>query len=84
MFKRTAPKISRGIGQEADIGEVAKHGRNISSTAYQISSGCLSQSPIGQNLQDVANKLENGATFVSGNEERAHKALSTISRKLSA
>ena len=35
MFNRAAPKISRGIGQVADIGrnigQVVKHGRNIGS-----------------------------------------------------
>ena len=41
MFNRVAPKISRGIGQVADvgrnIGQVIKHSRNIGSIANQIS-----------------------------------------------
>ncbi len=88
MFNRAAPKISRGIGQIAEvgrnIGQVVKHSRNIGSIANQISGGRLSQSPIGQKIQDVANKIENGANFVSGNEDRAQNALSTISRKFNA
>jgi hypothetical protein len=35
-------------------------------------------------MQDVANKIENGANFISGNEDRAQHALSTISRKINA
>jgi hypothetical protein len=85
MFNRAAPKISRGIGQVADvgrnIGQVIKHSRNIGSIANQISGGRLSQSPIAQKMQDVANKIESGANFISGNEDRAQNALSTISRK---
>jgi len=88
MFNRVAPKISRGIGQVADvgrnIGQVVKHSRNIGSIANQISGGRLSQSPIGQKIQDVANKIENGANFIAGNENKAQQALSTISRKINA
>ena len=88
MFNRAAPKISRGIGQIAEvgpnIGQVVKHSRNIGSIANQISGGRLSQSPIAQTIQDVANKIENGANFVSGNENRAQNALSTLSRKINA
>ena len=86
MFNRAAPKISRGIGQVADvgrnIGQVIKHSRNIGSIANQISGGRLSQSPIAQKMQDVANKIESGANFISGNEDRSQNALSTISRKI--
>jgi hypothetical protein len=88
MFNRAAPKIARGIGQVAEvgrnIGQVVKHSRNIGSIANQISGGRLSQSNLGQKMQDVANKIENGANFVSGNEDRAQNALSTISRKINA
>ena len=88
MFNRVAPKLSRGIGQVAEvsrnIGQIVKHGRNIGSIANQVLGGRLSQSPIGQKIQDVANKIENGANFVSGNEDKAHQALSTISRKINA
>ena len=88
MFNRAAPKLSRGIGQVADvgrnIGQVIKHSRNIGSIANRISGGRLSQSPIAQKMQDVANKIESGANFISGNEDRAQNALSTISRKFNA
>ena len=87
-FNRVAPKISRGIGQVSDIGrsigQVVKHGRSIGSIANQMSGGRLSQSPIAQKIQDVANKIETGANYISGNEDRAQQALSTISRKLNA
>ncbi len=85
MFNRVAPKIPRGIGQVADvgrnIGQVIKHSRNIGSLANQISGGRLSQSPIAPKKQNVANKIENGANFVSSNENKAQQALSKISRK---
>ena len=88
MFNRVAPKISRGIGQVADIGrnigQVVKHGRNIGSIANQISGGRLSQSSIGQKIQEAANKIESGANFISDNEDNAQQALSTISRKINA
>ncbi len=88
MFDRFAPKISRGIGQVAEvgrnIGQVVKHTSNIGSIANQISGGRLSQSPIAQKIQDVANKIETGANYISGNEDRAQNALSTISRKINS
>ena len=87
MFNRVAPKIARGIGQVAEvgrnIGQVVKHSRNIGSIANQISGGRLSQSPFAQKIQDVTNKIENGANFC-GNEDKAQQALSTISRKFNA
>ena len=87
-FNRVAPKISRGIGQVSNmsrnIGQVVNTGRSIGSIANQMSGGRLSQSPIGQKIQDVANKIESGANFISGNENRAQQALSNISRKINA
>jgi hypothetical protein len=86
MFNRAAPKISKSIGQVAEvgrnIGQIVKHGRNIGSIANQMSGGRLSQLPIAQKMQEVANKIESGANYVSGNEDRAQNALSTISRKI--
>jgi hypothetical protein len=88
MFNRVAPKISRSIEQVADIrrniGQVVKHSRNIGSLANRISGGRLSQSPIAQKMQGAANKIESGANFISGNEDRAQKASSTVSRKINA
>ena len=87
-FNRVAPKISRGIGQVSsmsrNIGQVVNTGRSIGAIANQMSGGRLSQSPIGQKIQDVANKIEKGANFVSGNENRAQQALSNTSRKINA
>ena len=72
MFNRVAPKISRGIGQVSDIGrnigQVVKHGRSIGSIANQMSGGRLSQSPIAQKIQDVANKIETGANYIASTE----------------
>ena len=67
-----------------NIGQVVNTGRSIGSIANQMSGGRLSQSPIGQKIQDVANKIESGANFIAGNENRAQQALSNISRKLNA
>ncbi len=83
MFNRVAHKISRGVGQVADIGsnirQVVKLSRNVGSIANQISGGRLSQSPIGQKIQDAAKKIENGSHFIAGNEDRALSSLSTLS-----
>jgi hypothetical protein len=88
MFNRAAPKISKSIGQVAEvgrnIGQIVKHGRNIGSIANQMSGGRLSQLPIAQKMQEVANKIESGANYVSGNEDRAQNSLSPISRKINA
>jgi hypothetical protein len=88
MFNRTAPKISKVIGQVANagrnIGQIVKSGRNIGSIANQLSGNKLSQLPIAQKIQDVANKIESGANYVSGNEDKAQQALSTLSRKVNA
>ena len=87
-FNRVAPKISRGIGQVSNmsrnIGQVVNTGRSIGSIANQMSGGRLSQSPIAQKIQDVANKIETGANYIAGNEDNAQQALSTISRKINA
>ena len=88
MFNRAAPKISKSIGQVAEvgrnIGQIVKHGRNIGSIANQMSGGRLSQLPIAQKMQEVANKIESGANYISNNEDKAQNALSTISRKINA
>jgi hypothetical protein len=64
------------------VGQVVKHIRHIGSIANQILGGRLSQSRIAQKMQDVANKIENVANSISGNEDIAQQALSTISRKI--
>ena len=88
LFNRYSPKISKGIGQVANIarnvGQVVKNVRNIGSTVNDISGGRIGSSPIGQKMQEITNKIESGANYVSGNEDRAQNALSTISRKINA
>ena len=88
LFNRFTPKISKGIGQVANIarniGQAVKTVRNIGSTVNDISGGSIGSSPIAQKMQEVANKVESGANYVSGNEDRAQNALSTISRKINA
>ena len=88
MFNRATPKISQVIGQVANvgrnIGQIVKSGRSIGSVANQLSGNRLSQLPIAQKIQDVANKVESGANYLSGNEDKAQNALSTISRKINA
>jgi hypothetical protein len=88
LFNRYSPKISKGIGQVANIarnvGQVVKNVRNIGSTVNDISGGRIGSSPIGQKMQEITNKIETGANYISGNEDRAQNALSTISRKINA
>ena len=88
LFNRYSPKISKGIGQVANIarnvGQVVKNVRNIGSTVNDISGGRIGSSPIGQKMQEITNKIESGANYISGNEDRAQNALSTISRKINA
>ena len=86
LFNRFSPKISKGIGQVANIarniGGVVKNVRNIGSTVNDISGGRIGSSPIGQKMQEITNKIESGANYISGNEDKAQNALSTISRKI--
>jgi phage-related minor tail protein len=86
LFNRYSPKISKGIGQVANIarnvGQVVKNVRNIGSTVNDISGGRIGSSPIGQKMQEITNKIETGANYISGNEDKAQNALSTISRKI--
>jgi phage-related minor tail protein len=86
LFNRYSPKISKGIGQVANIarnvGQVVKNVRNIGSTVNDISGGRIGSSPIGQKMQEITNKIESGANYISGNEDKAQNALSTISRKI--
>ena len=88
MFNRATPKISKVIGQVANagrnIGQIVKSGRNIGTIANQLSGNKLAQLPIAQKIQEVANKIESGANYVSGNEGNAQQALSTLSRKVNA
>jgi phage-related minor tail protein len=88
LFNRFSPKISKGIGQVANIarnvGQAVQNVRNIGSTVNSMSGGRIGSSPFGQKMQEITNKVESGANFISGNEDRAQQALSTISRKINA
>lgn len=87
-FNKIAPRISKGIGQVANIsrniGSIVQSGRNIGSIANQLSGGQLSRLPYADKIQEAANKIEQGANMVSDNEDKAQQALSTISRKINA
>ena len=87
-FNKIAPRISKGIGQVANIsrgiGDIVKTTRNIGSIANQISGGQLSRLPYADKIKDAANKIEQGVNMVSGNEDKAQQALNTLSRKINA
>jgi phage-related minor tail protein len=88
LFNRYSPKISKGIGQVANIarnvGQVVKNVRNIGSTVNDISGGRIGSSPFGQKMQEITNKVESGANFVANNEDKAQGLVNDISRKVNA
>ena len=88
LFNRFSPKISKGIGQVANIarniGGVVKNVRNIGSTVNDISGGRIGSSPFGQKMQEITNKIESGADFVANNEDKAQGLVNDISRKINA
>ena len=88
LFNRFSPKISKGIGQVANIarnvGQAVQNVRNIGSTVNAMSGGRIGSSLLGQKMQEITNKIESGAHYIAGNEDKAQQALSTISRKKNA
>ena len=88
LFNRFSPKISKGIGQVANIarniGGVVKNVRNIGSTVNDISGGRIGSTPFGQKMQEITNKIESGANFVTNNEDKAQGLVNDISRKINA
>ena len=88
LFNRFSPKISKGIGQVANIarniGGVVKNVRNIGSTVNDISGGRIGSSPFGQKMQEITNKVESGANFIANNEDKAQGFIGDISRKINA
>ena len=88
LFNRFSPKLSKGIGQVANIarniGGVVKNVRNIGSTVNDISGGRIGSSPFGQKMQEITNKIESGADFVANNENNAQGLVNDISRKINA
>jgi hypothetical protein len=55
LFHRFSPKISKGIGQVAniarDVGQAVQNVRNIGSTVNSMSGGRIGSSPFGQKMQ---------------------------------
>ena len=68
LFNRFSPKISKGIGQVANIarniGQAVQNVRNIGSTVNEISGGRLGSTPFGRKVQEITNKVESGANFI--------------------
>ena len=75
LFNRLSPKISKGIGQVANIarnvGQAVQNVRNIGSTVNSMSGGRIGSSPFGQKMQEITNKVESGANFIANNEGKA-------------
>jgi hypothetical protein len=87
-FNRIAPKISRGIGQVGNIarniGQGIQHVRTIGSTVNQMSGGRIGNSPFGQKMAEITDKINNVADNVANQEPNAHNFVSTIARKVNA
>ena len=88
LFNRFSPKISKGIGQVANIarniGQTVQNVRNIGWTVNEMSGGRIGSTPFGQKMQEITNKVESGANFIANNEGRAQGAINDISRKINA
>ena len=88
LFNRFSPKISKGIGQVANIarnvGQAVQNVRNIGSTVNEISGGRLGSTPFGRKVQEITNKVESGANFIANHEGRAQGIVNDISRKINA
>ena len=88
LFNRFSPKISKGIGQVANIarnvGQAVQNVRNIGSTVNAMSGGRIGSTPFGQKMQEITNKVESGANFIANNEGRAQGIVNDISRKINA
>ena len=88
LFNRFSPKISRGIGQVAhiarNVGQAIGNVRNIGSAVNSMSNGRLGSSPFGRKIQEITNKVESGANFITNNEDKAQGFIGDISRKINA
>ncbi len=88
LFNRLSPKISKGIGQVANIarnvGQEVQNVRNIGSTVNSMSGGRIGSSPFGQKMQEITNKVESGANFIANNEGKAQGLVKDISKKINA
>lgn len=85
-FNRMAPKISRGIGEVAqigrNIGEAAKVSRNIGTSLNALSGGRLN--PYANKANEVMSKIEGVGSNLANSEGALQNALSHVSRKLNA
>ena len=65
LFNKFTPKISKGIGQVANIarnvGQAVQNVRNIGSTVNAMSGGRIGSTPFGQKMQAITNTVESGA-----------------------
>ena len=88
LFNRFSPKISKGIGQVANIarnvGQAIGNVRNIGSTVNAMSGRRIGNSRIGQKMQEITNKVESGANFIANNEDKAQGFIGDVSRKINA
>ena len=88
LFNRFSPKISKGIGQVANIarnvGHAVKNVRNIGSTVNSMSGGRIGSTPFGQKMQEITNKVESGANFIANNEGKVQGLINDVSRKINA
>ena len=88
LFNKFSPKISKGIGQVANIarnvGQAVKNVRNIGSTVNEISGGRIGNSRFGQKMQEITDKVESGANFIANNEDKAQGFIGDVSRKINA
>ncbi len=88
LFNRYTPKITKGIGQVANIarnvGQAVKNVRNTGSTVNEMIGGRIGSSPFGQKMQEITNKVESGANFIANNKGRAQGLVNDISRKINA
>ena len=57
LFNRFSPKISKGIGQVANIarnvGQAVQNVRNIGSTVNEMSGGRIGSTPFGRKIQEI-------------------------------
>ena len=62
LFNRFSPKISKGIGQVANIarnvGQEVQNVRNIGSTVNSMSGGRIGSTPFGQRCKKLLIKLK--------------------------
>jgi hypothetical protein len=88
LLNRFGPKISKGIGQVANIArnisQAVQNVRNIGSKVNAMSGGHIGSTPFGRKIQEITNKVESYANFIANNENKAQGIVNDISRKINA